>query len=193
MDERPECHADFLGWLIPRWDDLSRLSCRDQEIRNLQGETNRKAIAALASPDGPAYRRVEFILLKKSLYLFYYSKKKHNITESGTSFKALVEHATNILTSDRVDEHVRELLGITRETLDEVGWGQPDDGRHVLSWLELAIRLLPTITNDAADRLVDAIQPYYVRLTTRMATHLQITADQIARIIALLFVMCLHM
>lgn len=170
-----------MGWLLPRIEPIRRLARHDQKVRNLQGETNKRAMNTLLDKDEEIYHWIEFVLLKKSLYLYHYSKKHTNLTEHSRTFTGLVGEATQILTSDRLDKHVQEYLHITDDILAQYGWVDLGPQTITLSWLEIVIRHCAGLAGEPAKRLLEATQPYYEKLCVRMATHLQITADQIDR------------
>ena len=117
MEDRPECTAMFLEWLLPKQQTLATLINKDLSQRDLIKKSSKIAQRSLNSRQESILRYIDYVLLKKSLFLFYYIKDKLRIAEH-TTFGALIERAMNIITSASIDDRILSLLRVTRERLN---------------------------------------------------------------------------
>ena len=94
-----------------------------------------------------------------------------------TTFENLVCSGIEVITDTKPDEHAVEVLGLTDRQLAAM---QATTGRP-LTWLEVALRSAPEMTEEELDNRMADTLVYHGNLATRMATHLQLTADNVAR------------
>ena len=113
MKERPKTAAMFLQWLLPRQESLAKLVQADLRSRALTSQAAKAASETLASRLDCISRHVDYILLKKGLFL-YYNCMEHPHIASISSFEALVAKACEIILTTRVDDHFLEMVGVTR-------------------------------------------------------------------------------
>lgn len=76
MDERPEATVEFMEWLLPRQFTLRQLVDADLRSRFLDGTEARDGQATLQSRRECIYRHVDYIMMKKAMFLFYWTKGK---------------------------------------------------------------------------------------------------------------------
>ena len=98
IDEPPDCTAQFLKWLLPKHKDLAQLTEHDLKSRDLKKIQARDALRTLQSERACMVRHIFFVLLKKSLYLYYYIEKHQTIADN-TNFEDLVNKNLNMLKS----------------------------------------------------------------------------------------------
>ena len=153
-----------------------RLAPKDVADRNLRDISATRAAATLANKKECIFRHVFFILLKKSLYLFYFCKKHHFILER-SSYTKLVEDAKNMITELTLTTEVMEWLDIDEDMLESMGWGDSTQ----LTWVECALLLAPDATSAYVESVMDECMAIFDTVSIRMSTHLQLTADNIFR------------
>ena len=81
IEERPECVATFLAWLLPKEPILAQCMEVDMQQRNLNAKATKAAFATLRNRTHRVLRHVDLVMLKKSLFLFYKIKKYPYIVE----------------------------------------------------------------------------------------------------------------
>ena len=177
ITERPETTARLLEWLLPREMVLRRLVVKDHEQRNLHDRTFIAALETLKSDRERVLRRIAYVLLKKSLFLFYYIESKKSIVDTGDVFTELVQRASDIISSLRADERTLTLLGITPEML--AAEGLVDDG--TLNWVEMTVMCADGMTDAMADALMDDCLKFHQLVSMKMQTHLELTAANMNR------------
>ena len=129
---------------------------------------------ALNSKREWALLHVAFILTKKALFLFYYIKKHSHIARH-TEYVTLMERATNIITTKRLDEHVLKWMKLTPEASAAAGVTRDDE----FHWIEVV--LMASFTHDEIAANMEACLEFHATVSLRMATHLQLTAKNIER------------
>lgn len=120
--------------------------------------------------------KIAFVLLKKALFLYYFIKEKGTIALHA-DFTELMARATSIITSKRMDVHVAKWIRMTPE---ELAYGLIRDGSEC-TWVELALMTVPTFgQTDVQEHLQSALDMHML-VAGRMATHLQLSAQNIDR------------
>ena len=134
------------------------------------------AAATLQSRGDTFLRYIAYVLMEKSLYLYYWSKLHVHIAAHWT-FSALVDKAAEIITSVRIDDQVMKYLDVTPNDLIEMDIHD----RASLSWIELICNFVPDTTNEEADAMVAFCNEFHTVVSMRMASHLQLTAQNMDR------------
>ena len=97
------------------------------------------------------------------------------------TFDAMIKKASSIITDTRVDKHVLLVLGLDEARLDAIGYDRDAEG---VTWMEVAARsavLDPPMSEDESRSMLPDVLGYHTLVSTKMATHLQLTADNMAR------------
>lgn len=175
IDERPECTVMFLKWLLPRQFVLRKLVERDLSTRSLKMYQARDAIATLSSEEACVLRHVHYVLLKKSLFLFYWIEGHPYIAEH-TSMDALVERAVNIIKDTKVDEYILEYMGCTMEDLrTQAGWDETTE----MHWVETVVHSITDLPREQRGQYLEVCMDCFRMLSLKMCAHLQLTLKQI--------------
>jgi len=138
------------------------------------------AVAALEDRDACIKRCIGAVLLRKAMFLFYYSQKGAWLS-AFTTWQKLIGRALNILTSQAIDDFILKSLDVSDEALAEVGLDRQTVKDANLSMVELVILLTPGETRSTCAAKLDAMTTYKNEITLKMTAHLQLTADNIAR------------
>ena len=93
------------------------------------------------------------------------------------TFRQLVVDATSMMTSLKLDSSSMPALSLTEDQLASMDWS---DAASV-TWVEAAVLLSPGCNREYADSIMDECLALHDRVAMRMATHLQLTADNIGR------------
>lgn len=175
MDERPDTSAALLEWLMDRSYQLSRLCKADSESRKLAGQQNLLAIASLADTTDIIFRRVAYIAIKKSMYMYYYVQSHENVSMS-TSWEDLVSRAKNILTSPLLTAEVMKMLKLEPADID-AAFGHGAD----VHWIQAAVQFTPGVSQLEKDSVLDKARQFVNKLIFRMQSHLHLVAANIYR------------
>ena len=176
MAERPETTAELLLWLIRRpLRYLAAVVKHDVAQRGLQGKSAVFAASVLGTDGAEVRWRVLYVLLKKALYGFYFIRKHWHIVASGVTLEELFARCGRMITSAALDQDVKDLLAIDDAALAAKGL---DDGCH---WVTAATRLTPLIPDASADTLVEEVQLFHKRVSTRMHAQMALGASNIVR------------
>lgn len=111
IEERPECVAEFLAWLLPKQSQLAQLVAADLATRSVSAQSAVVARATLSSREECLRRHVDFVLLKKGLFLLYNCKAHPHIAATST-FQALIDKAASIILSTAIDDSFLELMQV---------------------------------------------------------------------------------
>jgi hypothetical protein len=149
------------------------------DLRDLKGKPAIEARITLNDNMACILRYVDAELLHRSMFLFYFAKDKAYIAEH-YSFQGLLDKALTLLTDMGITDAFLIRHKYTRQDLEEIGW--TDD--TVLHWVEFAILLAPGVVNQDVAPILPDVMAYHQKISLRMATHLQLTAEHIARISA---------
>ncbi len=187
IDERPECYAEFLRWLIPRQTQLMPLVERDLELRTLKMPQAARALASLRCIKAGALRCIDYVMIKKGLHVFYFVKGRHSMMEGeeGMYLHELAETAANIITSREADPAVLKAIDLDIETLKDLGF-RPQDPQVNMTWFDVTNVLIQGLDPETSEELMPLIYGYHERVTQRMASHLLINAEQISRTLTIL-------
>ena len=175
IDERPEATLDYNLWLVERQDVLTPLVAHDLASRSLEGTWGKDGLETLESLRDNICRRIDIVLMKKSLFLFYWTKGINYISEQ-YAFADLVTRTVDQLLSTRLTDDVLEVLGLTREEL--VGIGVVDD--TTTHWIEVAVSLCVNDMSGIHAWLPMAME-YHRDVSVAMASHVRATAENIER------------
>ena len=93
------------------------------------------------------------------------------------SFTSLVEKMKDIITSTRIDDVFLENMHVTMDELYALGWN--DDTQ--LTWIEACLLMIPGMSRDVVQDKLPICMKRFESISIRMATHLQLTADNIDR------------
>jgi hypothetical protein len=167
---RPETHADFLVWLVPREAVLQRVCEKDFSQRTLQGSHHILAQSTLRSKRDLVMRRIDMVLLKRGLYLYYLAKGQNYIAPDH-NFSELIEKATEILSSMDVDSQFCELLQITTDDLEALG----ANGIHCVTWVQVLVYVTMGIDESDCDAYIAEANEYHAKVCLRMMSHLKLT------------------
>jgi len=176
LDERPETALHFIEWLLPRQDTLRKLVAHDLEQRSLTMMQATVARATLTSRTDCVLRHIARVIISKCLYLFYYAKSKEHIA-AHDDFTDLIERASDIITSLRLDDATLALLGYTRQELIDNGVSN----ETMCHWVELVISEIPGIQQTEIDEVLPSCIEFHRTVCLRAATHLSLTAHNIDR------------
>ena len=113
----------FLEWLVPREHTMLPLLEKDLAQRNLAGTASAIGPETLASREESRLRRIDHILLKKSLSLFYFCKGKEFIT-GNADFRNLMDDQIALLLNLQVDADFLRDAGL--KIADLASKGIPD-------------------------------------------------------------------
>lgn len=155
---------------------LRKLCNADMDLRDLKGKPAIEARLTLNDNMACILRYVDAELLHRSMYLFYFAKDKAYIAEH-YSFQGLLDKALCLLTSMSVTEAFLSRHNYTTQDLEAIGWTD----LTLMHWVEFAILLAPGVMNQDVSPLLPDVMAYHQRISLRMATHLQMTAQHIAR------------
>ena len=170
IDERPECVAIFLKWLLPKQESLTPLVELDLQLRRLELVQAPIALDTLKSEHDSILRHVAYVLIEKGLYLFYFIKTDKYIIQS-TDLTELVAKASDMITSLRLTDKVLDIVGVSRQ---EAANNNVSDETTV-SWIEFVVNLVPTITDAQADDFMPTALAFHEAVSLRMASHLKLT------------------
>ena len=103
------------------------------------------------------------------------------MAELDKSFNEVVSHSAEIITSTRLDDYVLDVFGTSVEALKNVGIVRPGEDIH-LTWPEAAMRLFDyDLSDDQKDELIAKAMQTHQAISTAMAAHLALTAENISR------------
>ena len=122
-------------------------------------------------------RRIDLVMISRGLYLFYFGKSKRYVAQH-TGFSDLVEKAKALIMERHIDDSFFEPLNISIVDLNNEGIDPYEEG---LTWIEVAVRLVPGMTPDESTDVLGEVLQEHQRIAVRMATHLQLTAANICR------------
>jgi hypothetical protein len=111
MEERPETAAMFLEWLLPKQETLTKLVKADLQTRCLTSQAAATALETLGSRTDCLSRHVDYVLVKKGLFLFY-NCKAHPHIASMSSFEDLIGDAAANILSTRVDDEFLQIVKV---------------------------------------------------------------------------------
>ena len=174
MGERPDTTAALLEWLQPRAAMLARLVQHDAATRDLAGRQNALARATLQDVKDTMYRRIIFVCLKKSMYVYYHIEKEEHVS-THTSLPTLFEAATQVMTSTEADERVLELLGLPVTYLADQGI-RPD-----IHWVDLALNTTPNMSDAERASHHDDAHELHTKIVFQAQGHLGLNLINIFR------------
>jgi len=179
IEDRPECTAVFLEWLIPKQAVLAKCIALDLEQRNLRIPQAPRALETLQNRMECILRCVDLVLVRKSLYLFYRTQTQPYIAQ-GTGSESnvlgdLIDQAVTIITDTACDDLVMKAFHIGHADLVVAGLGG-----HT-TWMEVAVRLASHASAQECDTVLPDVLAYHQRVSSKMAAHLKLTADNIQR------------
>ena len=123
-------------------------------------------------------RHIDVVLVRRGLYLYYFSKGQHYVT-GNYDWRELVEKAARMLTDRAVDVDYMDGAGLTMLDLRAVGVDSIE--QLGLTWIEVAVLLFPGMTLEESNFIVEDTLNYHAEVGLKMATHLKLVADNIAR------------
>ena len=176
IDERPEATVLWYEWLIPKQNVLAKLIACDLRSRNLQGTDGARGLKTLQTTRDCLCRSIDLVLMKKSMFLFYYVKKKLYIAEN-TSFDALVKRAVDQLTSTRVTDDVAATLEFSVDELAAIGLHNETE----CHWVEVIVCTHPGMSRAECDQWLPDMMNYHQTVCLSMASHLRATAENMRR------------
>ena len=174
--DRPESAVVFLKWWRQRCRLLTTCILNDLHRRKLKMKDAQIVHDTLTNRADVFKREVLYILLEKSLFIYYWIKSKHRLVEHDT-FDSILKKASAIITSLQLDDHTLQLLGFNRE--DVIALGIPN--AHMMSWVEFVCNVVPDTTNEEADAMVPVCNSLHELVATRMAAHQKLTASTMER------------
>ncbi len=175
IGERPDTTAALLSWLNGRSRTLAQLVRADSLSRTLKGKQNIMAKDTLLNPRDTVLRRVAYVSVKQSMYMYYFIEGHENVAASA-SFQALLDKAKDIMTSTTLTDRVLEYLGHTRVEVEAALGNNP---RH--HWVNVAVQMTPGLTQGEKDVVMDDARDFYIRVAQRMQAHLDLNAVNIMR------------
>ena len=176
VDGRPECYWVFTKWLVPKQTLLAKMVAKDLETRDLKMKQAPVALASLTSRMECVLRHIDVVLLKRSLFLHHWTNAHKHIIHT-TDFASLMDKAYKMITSVAVDSQYLELADLTWVELHDVGWSSQTQ----LPWVHVQVLLIPGMSADEYESVMPDVMAYHTKIATRMATHLQLTAENISR------------
>ena len=168
--ERPQATLDFFAWLVDREHVLKRLINHDMMLRGLTGTDAIQAHETINSARDCAFRRIDVVLMDKSLFMFYFIKKYERTVACSKSFSELIDEASDVLTSSACTDKVKKILCVAADA--DVG------NSH---WVEIALQHNPGLSDDDRDALMQDAMDYYTRVAMVMTSHLRLTAVNMLR------------
>lgn len=172
VEGRPESVVISLKWLLPKEEFLAKVATKDIEQRGW-GPEFQAAVDSLTNLQDRVYRRINYDLLQRSLFMFYHSKK-HKWLLPSTSFEDLTSRTIEIITSTAIDDEFLERHGLTDQELMNKGWME-------FSTVRVLTHLGTNGNEGAVDNLLPDVAAYHLRVVSRMATHVQLNAANICR------------
>ena len=169
LDGRPESHYNFLKWLHDKSHILERLASKDIADRRLKSVPP-ETLASLKSKPDCVKRSVLCEVLHRCLHICAVGNKKRHIAAE-TTFRELVESEVKMILALDLTDHSIANLGATRQLIADKQW-------HPQSWVQLAVLLIYDDERAAEIALPEALD-FHRRVSTRAATHLQLTAANI--------------
>ena len=171
LEDRPATNFLFLQWLLPKQHLLTQLIPHDVAQRGLRGVAARAAASTMTNQADCIKRYIDVVLLHKGLYLFHkFEAKPHVVTT--TSYEALLEKASNIITSLRLTDYVLDALQVTRADVSNLD-------EDTVSWLEVAVMLCDGVTSTACDDFMPDANAYHACVSLKMASHLRLTMENL--------------
>ena len=171
IENRPECDANFLAWLLPRETVLRPLIVKDTQDRDL-GADAQTAARCFAGWTATVVRCINFELLKRSLLLFYWVNGKQRIS-GNTSFDKLIERATDLIVDLSISKEFLERLQMLRDDLVPLNL-------EYETWVEVVVRWIAPNRQVGSDFLLEAME-HHGKVARRMTTHLSLTCSNILR------------
>ena len=176
IDGRPESTIHWYEWLVPRQDMLRKLVDADLKSRNLQGDDGARGLRTLQSRQSNIFRHIDIVMMKKSMFQFYYCKGKLNVA-SYMSFNDFMTRTINHITNTRVTDDFLEMIGLARADVDALGL----KGETMLHWVEVVLCMVPGLGRDGTDQWLQDAMTYHMRVATAMAGHVRLTCENIER------------
>jgi hypothetical protein len=166
--DRPETDKNFLRWLYPREDVLLKCIEHDATLRNIADMS--VVLGTLRDREERLERIALAELLERGCYLHRFAMKhKHIMAASAqTTPEKLIEKATRIITSASCLESQELLAQFGSSPEDVISRGFGDE-----HWCKVVARLY-----DAEDLLLH-LQEFQLKVSSRMATHLTLTFENI--------------
>ena len=121
VEGRPETYAKFLGWTVQRERLIAKCIQKDVADRSL-GESGQAAAIAMADPLGTLRRAVQYELLERVLFLFYWGSKNTAISAS-TSLPQLLAKSLATIGSLAVDDFFLKRFGLVPADIANRGAG----------------------------------------------------------------------
>ena len=171
IDERPQATLDFFKWLLPREHVLKLLISQDMRLRNLGGADAVTALETVNASKDAALRRIDTVLMHKSMYMFYFVKKYENTVACADSFEQVIDKASDIITSTACDDDVIDILGLTGVGLDT----------RTAHWVEAALTHMPGLSRDECEAFMQDAMDYHTHVAMAIASHMRLTAANILR------------
>ena len=137
--------------------------------RDLKGADAVRSKETLGDRIACLKRWIDTELLQRSMFLFFFAKDKAYIAHH-YAFDELMQKALRLITDTQVSEEFLTRFDIPADH---------DQGTH---WVEVLLRVRTDITDDECAIHMPDFLSYHQSVSLRMATHLQLTAENIARI-----------
>ena len=170
-DERPQATLDFYRWLMNREPILRLLINCDMRMRNLTGSDAVVALQTINSNEDWSLRRVNTVLLQKSMFMFLFMRK-HDYTAAGElSFEQLINKASDIVTSTECTDEVLETLGIAGTGMDLA----------VSHWVEVSVAHMPGLDDHQRDELLPEAMRSVTTVAMAIASHMRLTSANMIR------------
>ena len=144
--------------------------------RHLKNQSAQLALLTLRNKDHCIKRHLDFVMLKKALYLFFFIQSKKRVAVH-TTFDDLRAKASHIITSTRLDTHTLAMLGLTADDI-----GMAPGGEGTIELVELVLHLCPRVEIGEADLLYPRFAEYHAKITLRMASHLHLVLDNLVSV-----------
>ena len=169
IDNRPETDMLFLQWLGPRERVLLQCCSRDVEQRELSAKA-KASVETLRDPWASVRRGILQELLYRALYLHRMAMAQEYVVARSTH-ASVAERATAELLSMDVSVNLQEYLSLGVDELVAKGWwGAP--------WPRL---VACAVGDDDDDSLRERAMEFHLAVSTRIATHLQLSFENTAR------------
>ena len=170
IDERPQATLDYFQWLLPREHILKVLINQDMLLRGLTGADAVQAHETINSPRDCAFRRIDTVLMQKSLFMFFFIKKYNFTVECSKTFEELIDEASDIITSSQCTENVIKTLGLAEADIDA--------DAH---WVDVALQNNVGLTAEEREMFQQDAMNYHTKVSMVMASHMRLTAANMLR------------
>ena len=171
LEERPQATLDFFKWLVRRESVLRLLVVKDMQLRALGGADATTALETITSNRDAILRRIDVVIMHKSLFMFFFIKKHENTVSCVDSFENVIDKASDLITSSECTDEILEILGLTGTGIDLA----------TAHWVEVALHHMPGITEEEYERYLQECMDYHTAVTMAVASHLRLTAANILR------------